>query len=397
MNPATERMQRLALWVACSSAVAPVVSIAASHILLGAALAMMLVARSRPVWTPAWPPLLFFMGWSLLSLAASGDVWAGLPQVRKFYVLAALVVLATLVRRLEPIRSVVWGWAAAGAASSLWAGIQFYGKWRRSSGGDFYLDYVADRVTGFMSHWMTFSGVVMIALLFVLAHLLFARRSRKERYLLAAAVAVMSVGLVLGWTRSVWLGCLCGAAYLIWNWRKLAILALPAALGLGFVMAPPSLKQRAVSVLRPHGERDSNQHRAVTRGIGWQMIKAHPWFGVGPEQVARQYKKYLPPGTAQIPDGFYGHLHNIYFQFAAERGVPALVALLWCVLASAVLFLRALGRRPPPAETAILHGAVAVTVAILATGYFEHNLGDSEVLQLYLTVLAFGFTAAQRA
>jgi hypothetical protein len=40
---------------------------------------------------------------------------------------------------------------------------------------------------------------------------------------------------------------------------------------------------------------------------------------------------------------------------------------------------------------------VAVTVAILATGYFEHNLGDSEVLQLYLTVLAFGFTAAQRA
>ncbi len=395
-NAGPSRIGRAALGVACACAVAPLVSIAASHILLGASLALLIALREKPVWTPAMPPLAVFMAWSAISLLLAGDVQGGWPQVRKFYVLTALVVFATWIRGAAPIRAVTLGWAAAAAASSAWSGAQFYRKWASlSPGEDFYLAYVANRVTGFMSHWMTFSGVVMMALLFTAARILFAKEPARIRWMLAAACGLMGLGLALSWTRSVWLGCFCGCLYLAWSWRKIAVLALPAAAAVFFIAAPESLRLRALSALRPRGEMDSNQHRVMTRAIGWQMIKAHPWFGVGPEQVAKQHRAYLPPGTTTLPDGFYGHLHNIYIHFAAERGIPAVLALLCAIAGSAAIFWRALRRKAPPEESAILHGAVAVTIAVLVTGFFEHNLGDSEVLQLYLAVIAFGFTAAR--
>ena len=41
----------------------------------------------------------------------------------------------------------------------------------------------------------------------------------------------------------------------------------------------------------------------------------------------------------------------------------------------------------------VLHGAIAVILAILAEGLLEHNLGDSEVLTLFLSVVASGYVA----
>jgi putative inorganic carbon (hco3(-)) transporter len=40
----------------------------------------------------------------------------------------------------------------------------------------------------------------------------------------------------------------------------------------------------------------------------------------------------------------------------------------------------------------VLH-AVAVTIAILAEGFFEYNLGDSEVLTMFLTIVACVYVA----
>ena len=43
----------------------------------------------------------------------------------------------------------------------------------------------------------------------------------------------------------------------------------------------------------------------------------------------------------------------------------------------------------------MLHGAIAMILAILAEGVFEYNLGDSEVLTIFLAVLAFGYIAVR--
>jgi hypothetical protein len=39
----------------------------------------------------------------------------------------------------------------------------------------------------------------------------------------------------------------------------------------------------------------------------------------------------------------------------------------------------------------ILHGAVAVILALLAEGFFEYNLGDSEVLTMFFVVVGCGY------
>jgi len=41
----------------------------------------------------------------------------------------------------------------------------------------------------------------------------------------------------------------------------------------------------------------------------------------------------------------------------------------------------------------VLHGTIAVIIGILVGGLFEFNLGDSEVLMMFLSVVALGYAA----
>jgi len=165
----------------------------------------------------------------------------------------------------------------------------------------------------------------------------------------------------------------------------------------GFWFAPDSVRSRFVSMFQPRAELDSNQHRIVCWRTGWEMIKAHPWFGVGPEHVRIQFDQYVPPDIARpLPTGWYGHLHNIYVHYAAERGIPTMLALLWLLVKILFDFARAARRAPPGRSDPkfLLQGAIAAVLAIMVAGIFELNLGDSEVLTMFLTLVACGYAAA---
>jgi hypothetical protein len=43
----------------------------------------------------------------------------------------------------------------------------------------------------------------------------------------------------------------------------------------------------------------------------------------------------------------------------------------------------------------LLHGGIAVLLATLSAGVVEHNLGDSEVLTMFLVVVACGYLALE--
>ena len=79
------------------------------------------------------------------------------------------------------------------------------------------------------------------------------------------------------------------------------------------------------------------------------MIEKHPWFGVGPEEVRLQFNDYVPPDVPRpLPTGWYGHLHNIYLQYAAERGIPTMLMLMWALIQALADFSRALELAPTP-------------------------------------------------
>jgi O-antigen ligase len=92
-----------------------------------------------------------------------------------------------------------------------------------------------------------------------------------------------------------------------------------------------------------------------------------------------------------LPKGWYGHLHNVYLQYAAERGIPTLLVMLW-LLAKIMVDLHGSARRLESHPAAwVLYGAVAAEVGVLAEGFFEYNLGDSEVLTMFLVAVSCGY------
>lgn len=384
-------------FLAGAAAVTPVVSIVGAEIFLGLALVALLSSGRKLRWPPVTIPVLLWIGWTLVSLAASGHSAGGFPQVKKLIWFPLLLVIYSAIRSVREIRMIALGWAAAATLSSLW-GFEQYVRIRLATQAYFDFVYNNNRITGFMGHWMTLSGHLMMALMFIGAMLLFSKE-RKWSVWLVVAGAVVSVALLLANSRSMWGGAAAGAIWLLWFKKKWLVLLVPALAVMVLALNPFNVRQRVLDLVKPRvGMTDSTTHRYVLRRVGWEMIKAHPWVGVGPEQVLPQFKQYIPADVPQpIPTNwYYGHLHNIYFHYAAERGVPALLALLWILLGSLVTFARALRRLPKDSEVRwVLHGVIAATIAVMVSGYWELNLGDSEVLAMFLSVLACGFVAAE--
>jgi putative inorganic carbon (hco3(-)) transporter len=403
MAVSEDRLQRtdIALYLVGASAVTTLVSIRVFEILMAAAFVALVVTRRRWRLPPVWLPLSLFLLGTLISLFVSGHVREGLPQVRKFYVYLMLFLVTTAVRSVREVRWVAIGCTLAATLSSVWALKQFYGKYRAAelAHQNFYTSYVDARITGFMGHWMTLSGELMMVLLVIGALVFFARDRAGIPWLIAAALPV-SAALGLTWTRSIWLGTVCGAVYLIWFWKKCALAAVPVLIAGLLIANPLDIRERAISALNPHGgQTDSNAHRAELRRIGWEMIKAHPWLGVGPEQVSRTYQNYIRPDMPKPrASEYYGHLENDYVQYAAERGVPTMLALVWMIGWALFDFARALRRLPADAEERwVLHAAVAVTIGVLVSGFYSWNLNNSEVLALFLAVMGCGYVAVWQA
>jgi len=344
-------------------------------------------------------PLALFITGTVISWFFSGHMRDGLPQIRKFFVFFVLLVVYSTFRKVSEIRAVTLLWAAVATLSALFSLWQFWQKYHESQElhRNFYNFYIAQRITGFMSHWMTFGGEEMIVLLMLAAYLFFSSDRRwKPAGWVCAGVLVIS--MVLGFTRSIFLlGFPIGLLYLCWFWHKWLVAAAPVAAILAFLVSPIALKERVRSTIQPHGQTDSNEHRLVTALTGIQMIRAHPWLGLGPEQIKYQFDRWVPADIPRpLPDGFYGHLHNIYLQYAAERGIPTMLAMMWLIGKVLWDFAAALrAKLLSPEARFVLHGAIAAILAILAEGFLEFNLGDSEVLTLFLAVVSFGYIARQ--
>jgi O-antigen ligase len=400
MNPAPSFFFRAAGWLAFASAAAIIFSIAVSQILLGASLAALLISRER-LRLPAikWALALFLFG-TLLAWFFSGDLRAGMPQIKKIYVFAELLVVFSAVRHAKWIRWLFLAWAGLAALAALWGCVQFAGKIREAhaQGADFYEFYVGERIKGFTSHWNTFSAEEMFALIMLIAFLMFARAPRNWIWLKAACAFLIALAVLLAETRGVWVATAAAGLYLSWAWRPKLLLVAPVLMVLAVVASPPAIRERFRSIVQPK-EVDSNQFRKVVWRTGVRMIEAHPWLGLGPEQPHIQFWKWLPADIhPPFPDGYYGHLHNMYLQYAAERGVPTTLVMLGLLIQIMVNFRRGLRSLPPGRDDRrfLLQGGIAVVLAVLAEGFVEYNLGDSEVLTMFLVVTACGYLALEK-
>ncbi len=394
--------RRASFYLTFGSAVASLFSIAVCQILIALAFAALLLSTEKLRLPPIRLPLALFILGTFLSLAVSPDPWAGRPQIRKFYVFLILLLVYSAFRSVAQVRALLIAWTGVMVLSSLWSIVQFSRKvaQARSAGIGFYDFYTPDRITGFMSHWMTLGGQQMMVLLMLGAFLFFSPSRKRWLWPATGCAAIIAVSIVLGFTRTIIFAATpAGAVYLLWMWNRRLLLLAPVAGALLLAVNPASVRERFFSLFQPREEVDSNTHRLICWRTGVEMIRAHPVLGLGPEMVNKQFMDYVPADIARpLPIGWYGHLHNIYLQYAAERGIPVLLVLLWLIGKVLRDFWRAVRKTAAglSEEKFILHGAIAAILGTLVGGLFEFNLGDSEVLTVFLAVIACGYVAADR-
>ena len=74
-----------------------------------------------------------------------------------------------------------------------------------------------------------------------------------------------------------------------------------------------------------------------------------------------------------------------------------MLVMMWMLLQILYDFGRGLRALPPGRSNQrfLLHGGIAVVIATLVEGFAEYNLGDSEVLTMFLVVVACGYLALE--
>jgi putative inorganic carbon (HCO3(-)) transporter len=306
-------------------------------------------------------------------------------------------VVFSLLRDMQMARWLVMVWAGLGSISAIRGFVQFANKFYHAMAlhRDFYAAYMGERITGFMSHWYTFSVVEMLVLIMLGAFVLFSPLSRRFLWLWLLLGFFMGFGVVLAETRAVWIATALAVLYLTWFWKKWVTALVPVVIAAAIILGPHTLRERVESIFQP-GRDDSNQFRTILDRTGVRMIEAHPWFGLGPEMPRKQFMSYLPPDVKlPLPSGSYMHLHNLYLEYAAERGIPVLLILLAMLGQILWDYSKALRTLPPGLSDRrfLLHGGIAVVIAILVEGLTDVNLGDSEVLTMFLVVVALGYLA----
>ena len=91
------------------------------------------------------------------------------------------------------------------------------------------------------------------------------------------------------------------------------------------------------------------------------------------------------------------HFHSLYIQTAVAMGVPGLVALGLFFAGFLRVLVRAAREAAPGLPRGIAEGAIASLAAFLVQGFFEWNLGDSEVALTLYTLVGLAVAAGARS
>ncbi len=374
----TSWLQRTAFLLLAASVSLALVSIAAAEILLAAAfLASILLMRRERSWKPRVPaaillPTLLFLLWTLFALfAESGSLNSSLAK--KCVLFSIILIVPTIARGDDRIRWTYEAFFAVAAVSGIAGLIQFAADPNRDA---------LNRIKGFMSIWMTYSGTLMLAFVALFAY--FTIFGWKKRRWVVPLGLVLAAALFLAQTRSAWLGASLGIAAILLMKRPRWIPALIAALAVLYLVSPAGIRQRLQGAWDP---RD-----ATTRGrievfeTALRLIEANPWTGVG-QKVNTEALRYR--GTQEFPNYLYIHMHNNFLQIAAERGVPGLILWVWFMAAlvgQAIYVFHHSGGSGKAGFAAL--AAIGAWVALVAAGIFEYNFGDSEVLIVFLFMMS---------
>jgi O-antigen ligase len=259
--------------------------------------------------------------------------------------------------------------------------------------GLLHFDNLSKRPHGSLTHYMTYSGVLMLVACAAAARLVFRHRGTTlfggERTWTVLVMPALIVALAVTFTRSAWVGLVAGVGVLIVLKDRRLLAAIPLVVALAILIAPTRVTARMYSMFDVNDP--SNRDRVAMLQSGVEIVRDHPITGVGPDMVKSVYPEYRQPWAV---NPLNVHLHNVPVQIAAERGLPALLVWIGFIVYLVRDLLKRLTTSRHPSLAA---GALAAVAAMIAAGLFEYNFGDSEFLMLFLVLITLPYAADRTA
>jgi O-antigen ligase len=335
---------------------------------------ILLVQHNRRLAFPAffWP-LLAYAALSVISSALSVNPGMSFKDSRELLLYVLVPIVYTSFRKKEEFDMALFALYGSALINSIY-----------SLGYYLFSAYPAERVKGFMGHYMTQAGLLALFGSFALGMIFFKRGKTKIFWM--AVLAPVAIALLLTLTRSAWIGLAFALCVILLVWRPKTLVLVPILAGLVFTVSPQAIKNRALSIFSLRGY--SNMARVEYLKTGAKIIKDFPLFGTGPDTVdiVFQNPKY---GLGEIARKNV-HLHNNFIQIAAERGIFAFLAWLTFLVTAFIALIKLL-KRKENGVTAWAAGALASLTALTASGIFEYNFGDSEITMLLLFIITAPF------
>ncbi len=360
------------------------VSIAACYVLGTIILALFLFHLLRGGRFPALPSYNWFFAayivFTLLATVFSLDRAASIRDNKELLIFLLIPIYHWLLDSWKRVRLSLWVVLASAVFSSL-AGI-----FTVCSKGI----VLNDRLTGFTSHWMTYSGLLMLPFIFFAVRLVLRHDDRKEAAIVSLALVAMLAAIAFSLTRNVWLGIAFSLALFLVFFRPRYFLALAPLLLLLVLLAPATVKSRVFSIVDLQDR--SNRDRIHMAWSGWKIFQDRPWTGVGSHNIEKvilgNEARYRHPDAEQVNL----HLHNNFLQILAERGIFALASFAMACLWILLQVLKRL-REQAGAGRALAAGALFAFVGFLVAGLFEYNFGDSEIKFMLFFFISLPFLA----
>ncbi len=355
------------------------VSISLSQIFLFLAFIIWLVRLIRDKQMPRFPsffwPLLAYSLLSLLSSFFSVNPEISLKDSRELLLFLVVPIVSCGFTDEKTLRRAQLAFLASAFLSILYSYFLFFFQ---SSPGE--------RIAGFMGHYMTQAGLLLLFCTMALSLFLFSRN--KFQYLWGLGFLLALGVLILTLTRSAWLGLVIAASLLLFLYKPKTLIIVPLALGLFFLLSPQHIRQRALSSFSLKSPVNQGRMEYINAGI--KIIKDYPLFGTGPDTVDMVFQnpKYELSELAKQNV----HLHNNIIQIASERGIPTLITWIIFLIWTFISLLKRLDRNQVSTYP-FTAAALAALCGLFTAGLFEYNFADSEIttLFLYLITLPFAF------
>ena len=245
-----------------------------------------------------------------------------------------------------------------------------------------------ERVQGFMGHYMTQAGVMLLFGALALSLFIFSRD--KARFFWGLGFLLSVLILILTSTRSAWIGMVIATSVVLFFYKPKTLIIVPLATALILILSPREVKTRALSIFSTRGY--SNSQRLEYLDAGIQIIKEYPIFGTGPNTVEMEFQNPKYGLSEEAKQNV--HLHNNILQIAAERGIPTLLA--WFVfLVWLFISLIKLVPNKDPTLFPLTVAAIAAFLAHFAAGLFEYNFADAEVAALFFYMMVIPFAQSR--